>query len=73
MNEAERARWALKDVVGMLRTISDQHGSLRLVDPGWDIHLAYTLAREALTSLDRWIQDKERLKSRAITVLKSVN
>jgi hypothetical protein len=73
MNDAEKARYALKDVVRMLRKLSDQHGSLRLVDPGWDVRLSYTLAREALTSLDKWIEDKGRLNSGQVTVLKSVN
>ena len=73
MNDIDKARWALKEAVGVLRKLSDQHGSLRLIDPGWDVRLSYTMAREALLSLEKWTEGKEQPKAETITVLKSVN
>jgi len=73
MDEVEKAHRALKDTVETLRKLSDLHGSLRLIDPGWDMRLSYTLAREALSSLQKWIDDRDRRKSETVIVLKSKN
>ena len=73
MNDVEKARCALKEIVALLRRVSEQHGSLRVADPGWDLRLSYALSLEALSSLQKWINDRDRLNSHKVTLFKSVN
>ena len=56
MNEAVGVLYALSDVVSRLRALADQHGSLKPGETGWNIRLAYTLARVSLTYLERWME-----------------
>ena len=60
MNDVEQARCALKEAIAVLRKLSEQHGSFRVADPGWNMRLSYTLSVEALSSLQKWINHRDQ-------------